>query len=245
MLALGVFLPYVHIPLAGPVNLFFNGRGVGVFLLVAGVLGFLAILRRSQVLAGFLGISSLGTLVVHFFVVRHRLQEAAERAERDLSDSPFAALATGAIDAVQVQSGFGVMLVGAALLVVGGFLSKFNQQSSAESARRVAQKVTKVQTWVTGTVRASAGNEPRRASKGDDHERNAWVREQFELWLAAESRQQPGNASERLALFADFKARLERGEIDMVALRKASAASRMGEPGDATSSGRTDRASDV
>lgn len=223
MLALGVFMPFLHLPLVGPVNLFFNGRGIGVSLLIAAVLGFLALLRRSQVYAGIVGLLSIAALVVHSLLVRSRLEEAANQAKEDLAGNPFGQLAAGSLDAIQVQSGFGFMLVGAGLMVVGGFLSKYRHESS-DSVAEVSQAAAKVQTWVTERMPARKPQSHRPLHGSEEHERNTWVREQFELWLAAERSEPPRNASERLSLFAEFRARLERGEIDMVALRKAAAA---------------------
>jgi hypothetical protein len=117
LLFVGVFLPIVKLPVVGDLNYFANGRGDGVIVLV------LAIVSLGLVLFKWyreLWITSLGAAAVlafTFFTLQSKLNEMATQLETDLKDNPFRGLAGLAMQSIQLQWGWAVLVIGVGLLI--------------------------------------------------------------------------------------------------------------------------------
>jgi hypothetical protein len=113
----GGFCPIVKLPVLGDLNYFANGRGDGVIVLV------LAIMSLGLVLLKWyreLWITSLGAAAVlafTFFTLQSKLNQMATQLETDLKDNPFRGLAGLAMQSVQLQWGWAVLVIGVGLLI--------------------------------------------------------------------------------------------------------------------------------
>lgn len=123
VLFLGVFAPILSAPIVGNLNYFQNGKGDGVLIIVFAVVSLvLTVTRRSRGL-WVTGLGSLGMLVVTFINFQMKLSEMKTKVGSDLSDNPFKGLADLAVQSVQIQWGWAVLVVGAGMLIASAALA--------------------------------------------------------------------------------------------------------------------------
>jgi hypothetical protein len=117
LLFIGVFCPVVSVPIMGQMNLFQNGKGDGTIILVlAAASALIAVLKRFRFL-WVTGGGSLGLLIFTFIHFQLKLSEMKSQMTSDLHDNPFAGLADLAIQSVQIQWGFALLILGSVLVM--------------------------------------------------------------------------------------------------------------------------------
>jgi len=117
VLFIGVFMPFVRVPIYGSMTYFRNGRGDGVIILIFAVASFaLVILKRFKWL-WLTGLASFGTLMFTFINFQIALSQARSHLKNSLAGNPFARLAEHAFGGVELQWGWAFLVVGAVLLV--------------------------------------------------------------------------------------------------------------------------------
>ena len=113
----GVFCPIVTAPFLGGQNYFQNGNGDGtVVLLLGGVACFFILTNRFKALF-VAGALSLGVSLFTFTMLIYHLHSVKTSMETDLKDNPFAGLAEMAVQSVQIQWGWLLLLGGAACMI--------------------------------------------------------------------------------------------------------------------------------
>jgi hypothetical protein len=119
-LFLGVFAPIVHVPIVGSQNFFQNGRGDGVIILLLAFISLLLTVRRR--FRGLLatGLITLALLAFTFLNFQSRLAQVRAEMEAKLAGNPFRGFGDAMLGSVQLQWGWGVLIVGAVLLVLAG-----------------------------------------------------------------------------------------------------------------------------
>ena len=117
MVVLGVFLPLVSMPLLGSFNYFQNGRGDVVIVLLLAAAAIVLALADKTTPIPFLGIACAGVTAFTFFRLENALREAKARMAVDLRDNPFRGFADVAMESVQMQFGWAVLLLGAGLML--------------------------------------------------------------------------------------------------------------------------------
>lgn len=111
MLALGVFAPLISMPVIGTVNYFANGIGDGVFVFTLAMVAMYMVFKQSYEKIWYpIG----GSIVVILFTAFNYYVDARERLD-GLRDNPFASELTALI---QVQWGFGLLIIGLCFLVM-------------------------------------------------------------------------------------------------------------------------------
>ena len=117
VLAIGVFMPLLSGPLGMSVNYFSNGKGDGILVLaMAGCSAALVLARQFRLLWA-TGAVSLAVLAFTFNRVRSGMSEVKAQMDRDLQGNPFRGLADAAMESVQMQWGWAVLAIGAALIL--------------------------------------------------------------------------------------------------------------------------------
>ncbi len=120
ILFIGIFCPIVKIPIAGAVNYFQNGKGDGVFLIgFAAIALFGLFTGREKVLLCF----SLCCLALPAFTLVS-FQRNIKAMKLELGDgSGFGeAMANFAIQAIQIQWGFAILIIGSSLIIAPIFV---------------------------------------------------------------------------------------------------------------------------
>ncbi|MGB8524491.1 MAG: energy transducer TonB [Candidatus Acidiferrales bacterium] len=145
---MGAFLPIVSLPIIGSYNYFRNGHGDGTIILVLAVLSvILAVTRRF----GWLWITGLCTLAITLYDLVNAimlLSDAQGKMDEQLAGNPFKGLADVAMNSVQLEWGWAVLIIGGVLIVVAAAirdspaaLHQATEESSSSQAR-----------WIVATV---------------------------------------------------------------------------------------------
>lgn len=117
VLFIGVFAPIVSVPIVGNMNYFQNGKGDGTIVIVLAVISLILTLSKKYKGLWFTGLGSLGVMAFTFINFQMRMSEAKSHMERELAGNPFRELADLAIQSVQLQWGWALLIVGASLVI--------------------------------------------------------------------------------------------------------------------------------
>jgi hypothetical protein len=122
ILMIGVFMPIVSMPMVGTMTYFKNGEGDGSVVLALGAISLLLVLANRLRLLAVTGVLSLAILGYTFYNVQTRIAEMRANMERDLAGNPFAGLARGMMEGVQLQWGWALLVAGAGLVLAASAL---------------------------------------------------------------------------------------------------------------------------
>ncbi|MBM4026326.1 MAG: hypothetical protein FJ280_13130 [Planctomycetes bacterium] len=118
VLFVGVFAPLISIPIMGSMNYFQNGRGDGIIVMGFAVVSLAAALARRFKWLWLTGVGSLGMLGFTLFNFQYRFSKMKAEMNKGLEDNPFRGLADLAVQSVQMQWGWAVLLVGGVMLLI-------------------------------------------------------------------------------------------------------------------------------
>ncbi len=121
ILALGTFAPIVSVPIAGTMNYFANGNGDGVVLLAFAAITVVFIFLNRPRILWFTGGASLVMMGYSFYEFKSRMNEITAGMEADLAGNPFRGFADMAMNSVQIQWGWGVLIFGAIIIISSTF----------------------------------------------------------------------------------------------------------------------------
>jgi hypothetical protein len=135
ILFFGVFAPYVSVPVMGTINYFKNGRGDGtIILLLAAASLFISIAHKYKWL-WLTGGASLAVVTFDFLYLQLKLSELTGQLNTDLTSNPFRGLVDVAIQSVQLQWGFPLLIVGSILVMAAAAFSTNFQMSTIRLRR--------------------------------------------------------------------------------------------------------------
>jgi hypothetical protein len=117
ILFIGVFTPIVSIPIMGNMNYFQNGKGDGMFVLILAVASFVLVLTKKYKGLWFTGGASLAVMTFTFINFQMKVSDMKKLMESELADNPFRGLADMAMQSVQLQWGWALLIVGAGFLI--------------------------------------------------------------------------------------------------------------------------------
>jgi hypothetical protein len=117
VLFLGVFMPIIHIPMAGNINYFHNGKGDGIIILVLVAISLYLILKDKFHHLLLTGMGVLAVLGFTFIRFQMKMSDLKEHLDSELSGNPFRGLADATTEAIQLQWGWAVLIIGALLLM--------------------------------------------------------------------------------------------------------------------------------
>lgn len=118
ILFVGVFTPLVSLPFVGTVNYFANGKGDGTIVLVFAVISLILVLIKKYKGLWLTGLGSLVMIAYTFINLQTRMASVREEMQKSLEGNPFAGLGDLALQSVQMQWGWAILIVG-----VGSILS--------------------------------------------------------------------------------------------------------------------------
>ncbi len=113
----GVFTPILSVPIMGNLNYFQNGKGDGTIILILSVISLIFVVGKKYKGLWFTGLGSIGVLLFTFINFQLRMSQIIAKAKSELRDNPFRGLADIAIQSVQLQWGWAMLIVGAALII--------------------------------------------------------------------------------------------------------------------------------
>lgn len=125
LLLLGVFMPIVSVPIMGNMNYFQNGKGDGVAIIVLSIASLLCTLSNKYRGLWFTGTGALVVMGITFYNFQSKMAETKSAMEYELAGNPFRSLADVALQSVQIQWGWAILLVGVAAII---FTAKIGQK---------------------------------------------------------------------------------------------------------------------
>ena len=132
LLMFGTLVPIVSVPIAGSQNYFQNGNGGGLIVIALGLAGIaFVVAKKFQALIP-LGIATAALTTFTLVSVLKRISDAKSQLEASLEGNPFAGLAAGIMNSVQIEWGWLVLYLGAAALISSGVMARRESQKSDE-----------------------------------------------------------------------------------------------------------------
>ena len=117
ILTIGVFMPIVSFPIVGSINYIYNGRGDGLLVLMLAVISIILVSLKIYKGLWFTGIGSLWVMLYTFINLQSGISKMKKDLNSDLADNPFRGLADIAVNSVQIQWGWAVLVVGSGLMI--------------------------------------------------------------------------------------------------------------------------------
>jgi hypothetical protein len=124
VLFIGVFTPIVSVPIMGNMNYFQNGKGDGTLVLILAVISLGLALANKYKGLWFTGIGSLVVMLFTFINFQSTMSQAKADMESELAGNPFRGLADMAMQSVQLQWGWALLIVGAALVIASAAMKE-------------------------------------------------------------------------------------------------------------------------
>jgi hypothetical protein len=129
LLFVGAFMPIISVPIMGSMNYFQNGKGDGVVIVLLAI--------ATAIFAGggyvkhviWTGLAALAMLGFTFFRFQTKLAEAHAEMDAQMADNPFRGLAEAAMNSVQLQWGWAVLLLGAGLVTYAGWQARHGDKA--------------------------------------------------------------------------------------------------------------------
>lgn len=128
ILFVGVFTPIVSIPIMGNMNYFQNGRGDGVIVLILAVVSLVLVLAKKYKGLWFTGLASIAALAFTFINFQMKFLDIKSHMDGELAGNPFRGLADMAMQSVQLQWGWALLIVGAALVIAAAAIKEDSQE---------------------------------------------------------------------------------------------------------------------
>ena len=124
VLFVGVFAPIVSIPIMGNMNYFQNGKGDGTIVLVLAVVSLILVLLKKFKGLWFTGLGSMAIMVFTFINLQMTLANTKTQMETELAGNPFRGLVDMAMQSVQIQWGWALLIVGAVLVIASAAIKE-------------------------------------------------------------------------------------------------------------------------
>ena len=124
ILFVGVFMPIISMPMIGNMNYFQNGKGDGVIIILLAFLSIIFSFSNKNKGLWFTGIGSLIVLLFTFINFQMKLSELKSQMAIELEGNPFGGIADLAMQSVQLQWGWAVLIVGTVMIIVSAVMKE-------------------------------------------------------------------------------------------------------------------------
>ena len=113
----------------GNMNYFQNGKGDGTIVLILAVISLILVLTKKYKGLWFTSIGSLGVMLFTFINFHSIMSQVKADMDSELADNPFRGLADMAMQSVQLQWGWALLIVGAALVIASAAMKDEAQEN--------------------------------------------------------------------------------------------------------------------
>lgn len=113
----GVFTPILSIPIMGNITYLQNGKSEGTIVLVLAVVSLILVLAKKYKGLWFTGLGSAAVIALTFFNFQMKMSDMKAKMGANLAGNPFKGLADMAMQTVQLQWGWALLVVGAGLVI--------------------------------------------------------------------------------------------------------------------------------
>jgi len=127
VLFVGVFAPIISVPIIGNMNYFQNGKGDGTIIIVLAVVSTILVLLKKFKGLWFTGLGSMALMVFTFLNFQMKISDIKAQMETELAGNPFRGITDMAMQSVQLQWGWALLIVGAALVIASAAIKDKSQ----------------------------------------------------------------------------------------------------------------------
>lgn len=124
ILFVGVFAPIVSVPIMGNLNYFQNGKGDGSLILVLAIISFVLTLTRNYRGLWFTSGGALLVMLITFVNFHSKMDELKTELGGGTGNGLFRGFADMAVQSIQLQWGWALLVVGLALLVAAAAMGE-------------------------------------------------------------------------------------------------------------------------
>ncbi|OGM59103.1 hypothetical protein A3A75_05595 [Candidatus Woesebacteria bacterium RIFCSPLOWO2_01_FULL_39_10] len=124
VLIIGVFTPIVSLPFVGSMNYFNNGNGDGTIVLILAIASLVVVFLKKYKFLWITGLASLGMMLFTFINFQGKMASVKSEMQSGLEGNPFAGLGELALQSVQLQWGWIILVIGAVLLIVSAAIKE-------------------------------------------------------------------------------------------------------------------------
>ena len=122
LLLLGVFTPIISFPIMGSLNYIQNGEPEGIIVILLAVISFVLVLINQYKALYVTGAGALGLLALTLINFEHRVSDAGNRIQIDLSaDNPFKDFGNLGYHSAELQWGWVILALGGLLIVAAAY----------------------------------------------------------------------------------------------------------------------------
>jgi hypothetical protein len=121
------------VPTLGHVNYIHDGTGDGIIILVLALISVALVLTGKYQGLWLTGLGSVGLMAFTFINFQMKMSGAREKMNSDLADNPFRGLAEAALESVQLEWGWAVLILGAGLVIGAAALQSAGKTNSSAS----------------------------------------------------------------------------------------------------------------
>jgi hypothetical protein len=132
ILLIGAFLPLAELPIIGEINLFNNAKDDGVFVLPLAVGSFIAGVMKTYRALWVTGLMIIVIIIQAYVNIQYKLDWIEAQMDKKLADNPFRGLADAAIASVQMEYGWGFLLLGTMLIISAAAWSMLQSKPGAD-----------------------------------------------------------------------------------------------------------------
>lgn len=130
ILFIGVFTPIMSIPIMGNINYFRNGQGDGTIILALAVISLILALKNKYKGLWVTGVGSLGVMLFTFINFQTKMSQAKANMKLELAGNPFRHLADAAMQSVQLQWGWALLIIGAVLIIASAAMKDKDEETA-------------------------------------------------------------------------------------------------------------------
>jgi len=120
----GVFTPVFSIPFMGNITYIQNGKSEGTIVLVLAVVSLILVLTKKFKGLWFTGLGSAAVIALTFFNFQMKMSDMKAKMGANLAGNPFKGLAEMAMQTVQLQWGWALLVVGAGLVIASAAIKE-------------------------------------------------------------------------------------------------------------------------
>lgn len=111
----------------GNMNYFQNGKGDGTIVLILAVVSLILILLKKFKGLWFTGLGSMAILAFTFINFQVKMSDVKSQMEIELTGNPFREIADMAMQSVQLQWGWALLIIGASLVIASAAIKEKSQ----------------------------------------------------------------------------------------------------------------------
>lgn len=132
LLFIGTFMPIVSLPIVGSMNYFQNGKGDGVIIAILAVISLVLCLKKKFSALWLTGLGALAVCAFTFVNFQMKISEMKDSMDSELAGNPFRGLADVAMQSIQLQWGWAVLLVGIGCIIAAAYMKDETAPAAAE-----------------------------------------------------------------------------------------------------------------